>query len=151
MSKSRSKRFEMLYKIADHHEKDVAEKLGMTTKTLNDSALKLEELILFKDEYMKNFYESGKNGMQASQLQTFRSFIEQLDVVIGQQKTVVESAKLNVTKATEIWREKHTKTKIYETSLDRVNKEEQKLQDKAEQKAQDDLSGIASAKKTPIE
>ena len=146
MSKSRSKRFEMLTKLADHFEKSAAESLGAANKLFNDHNLKLDELVAFREEYIKQFQRSGQAGINAKQMQSFHAFLQQLDTVIEQQKFVVSDAKTTVNNNIEHWRQKHTKTKIYETTLERIQKEDLKKESKREQSVHDELSSNASTR-----
>ena len=138
MARRKSERFQILQKLADQYENMAAKHLGVSAKNLFEQKQRLEELKQFRDDYARQFYESGSAGMSGSNLQSFQKFINQLDTAIAQQAMAVESAEFDRQHKQHVWEDKHKTRKVYDKTIDRFEKKEQKEQLRREQNEQDD-------------
>lgn len=127
-----------LARLAANKELASAKELGMANNNLTIQKNKLNDLIHYREEYVKSFKQQGQHGMDGAQLHTYQKFLENIDNALTQQHNIIKAAQQSCERQQHSWRSRHTKTKIMDNVIDNYKKEEQVLDDKQEQKESDE-------------
>jgi len=134
----KSKRFLPLARIAANKEMVSAKQLGEANNNLTIQKNKLQDLIRYRDDYVVSFKQHGQKGMDGSQLHTYQKFLENIDNALVQQHKIIAAAESVCNQQRVSWRSTHSKTKIMDNVINNFKKDEQHLQNKEEQKANDE-------------
>lgn len=140
MSRKKSERWQSLRKIVDQHEQLAARSLGQSQGNLNQQQQRLQELLQFREDYHRQFQQSGAQGMDGTTLQTFQHFLLQLDQAIAQQRQALAAAEHDCELKRDNWQDKHKTTRIYDKTIERFVSQEQRVQSRKEQRENDDRS-----------
>lgn len=138
MVKRKSERIKLLQRLAGQYEQIAARDLGRSTTNLLDQMERLEQLKMFRQEYTNQFRAAGQQGMDARSMMAFQNFLQQLDTAIAQQQQTVDAAQTDKQKKKTVWEDKHITTRVYDKTLERTIKKEQKNEDRLLQNAADD-------------
>ncbi|MGD8784245.1 MAG: flagellar export protein FliJ [Thioalkalispiraceae bacterium] len=138
MARRKSDRFATLQKLAGKYEDMAALALGKSASNVDAQKARLAELKQFREEYTKQFYASGAEGISGAAIQSYQNFIRQLDLAIEQQTQTVAAAEVDKSTKKDVWQDKHRTTRIYKKSREQFAAKEQKEKDRREQKEQDD-------------
>jgi flagellar FliJ protein len=138
MSKKKSDRWQSLRKIADQFEQQAAQTLGRSHGNLQQQQQRLEELLHYREEYNRQFQQSGMRGMDGTTLQSFQRFLVQLDQAIAQQRQTVAAAEHDCDDKRHAWQDKHKTTRIYDKTIERYVAQEQRTENRKEQRETDD-------------
>ena len=122
----RSERLKSVSRLAENHKRDAARELGKGRQVLDEHRQRLEELILFRDEYMGGFQERGRSGVAGAQLIEYRAFIERLDIAIEDQRKKVSQAQETVGTQTGLWIKMYGKSKVLEQVISRYRNDERR-------------------------
>ena len=138
MVKRKSERLKLLQKLAGQYEQLAARDLGRSTSNLLDQMDRLEQLKKFRLEYTQQFRIAGQQGMDARSMMAFQSFLNQLDTAIAQQQQTVDAAHKDKQNKKSVWEDKHITSNVYDKTLERTLKKEQKVEDRKLQNAADE-------------
>ncbi len=94
----------------------------------------LDELMNYRDEYIKGFESVGKSGLSAIQAQEYRLFINRLDEAIAQQRQFVENEQNKCEASQQEWLHKRSKSKIINKVVENRQQLEHLQKEQAEQK-----------------
>jgi flagellar FliJ protein len=136
--KRKSERIKLLQKLAGQYEQLAARDLGRSTSNLLEQMERLEQLKKFRLEYTHQFRAAGQQGMDARSMMAFQNFLKQLDTAIAQQQQTVDAAHGDKKQKKTQWEEKHITTSVYDKTLERTLKKEQKQEDRKSQNAADE-------------
>ena len=136
----KSKRIQPLKNLASRHEQQAARTLGQSRSQLGQQQGRLEELFAYRQEYQQRFRREAENGIRGAQLQTYQSFMLQLDEAIRQQRVQVEQAEQSCQTVTEQWRETHIRTQVLDKTIQRFRAHENRQAEKVSQREADDLA-----------
>ena len=134
----RSKRFMPIQRMARHGEDQAAQQLGQSKKVLTEREMRLQELVAYREEYAQQFHLTGQGGLDGRQLQSYQSFLNQLDIAIEQQKQQIIQAQQNCEERRVDWREKHTHSEVLNSAVKRIKVQEQKVEQRQEQRNNDE-------------
>ncbi|MBI1423003.1 MAG: flagellar export protein FliJ [Gammaproteobacteria bacterium] len=138
MSQKKSERWQTLRKIADQFEQQAAQSLGRSNGNLHQQQQRLEELLQYREEYNRQFQQTGARGMDGATLQSFQKFLIQLDQAIAQQRQTVAAAERDCDDKRHTWQDKHKTTRIYDKTIERFVAQEQHTESRKEQHESDD-------------
>lgn len=133
----RSQRLLVVVDMAKRAESEAAEFLAQAQNQLNGEAQRLREL----DEYYAQYEQTQtqlRGGVNASDIEKIRTFLQQLANAKQAQKMQVERMNDLFRKAKEKWQECHLKHKLMCDMVERMRLEEQAVFDKLEQKLLDE-------------
>ncbi len=137
----KSSRIQPLKNLASRHEQQAARVLGQSQTQLGQQQGRLQELFSYREEYQQRFYRHAKNGIDGAQLQTYQSFIQQLDEAIRQQRRQVDQSAQTCHTVTAQWREKHIRTQVLDKTIQRLQVNEERQAEKIQQREIDDRAG----------
>ena len=135
---TRSDRLKPIVKIAESHEKEAARLLGAQQRLLDQHETRLGELLSYRKEYRDQFQQAGKEGIKASRMRDYQSFLYRLDIAITQQRQMIEQAILGYEQQKQNWQSKRSRTQALDKTVDRFKKQEQREADRKEQKVMDE-------------
>ncbi|MES9850380.1 MAG: flagellar export protein FliJ [Candidatus Thiodiazotropha sp. L084R] len=123
---SPSKRLKPVQRFAHSKEQNAARSMGQARKNLELEEAKLKQLKQYHQEYLDRFQQIASEGMTATQLQEYRTFLAKLDEAINQQEQVVASSMVNHNSHKDNWKQKHSRTQALNKVIDRYRDQEQK-------------------------
>ena len=126
-------------KIRKQQEKNAARLHGDMLRQAGKLQKQLDELIDYRDQYLKSFHLAAQSGLSAVQMQDYRLFINRLDVAIKQQQQSVASGRKNCEKSHENLIDKRSKSKIIEKVVESRQQLENEMIKKHEQRELEDL------------
>lgn len=135
---TRSGRLKPIVKIAESHEKEAARLLGAQQHLLDQHETRLGELLSWRKEYRDQFQQAGKEGIKASKMHDYQSFLHRLDFTITQQRQMIEQAILGYEQQKQNWQGKRSRTQALDKTVERFKKQEQHEADRKEQKELDE-------------
>ncbi len=135
---SPSKRLSPVQRVAQSREQKAARHMGESHKNLLAEEAKLVQLKQYHEEYLLRFEQAARKGINSSQLQEYRAFLDKLGGAINQQERVVADRKVDHGSKKDDWRETHTRTQALDKVVRRYQQQEQKSADRQEQKESDD-------------
>ena len=128
-----------------HQKNDAAtRKFGQLNRQQQAVQAKLDTLLQYRKDYQTRLQETVKNGMNQSDLRNFRDFISRLDEAITQQRTAIEQANRSVQTGRNELENTQRKMKSFDTLAQRHIASEKKLEEKSEQRLQDEHTGRAA-------
>jgi len=136
--KSRSQRFKPLQRLVDRKEETAAKQLGLARRKLAEAEQRLLELRRFREEYCRQFQQSGQQGLDGRRLQSFQQFLSQLDIAIGQQQQQIESCRLDCERESRQWESCHREQRILQKTVERLRGKERQHARRREQKREDE-------------
>ncbi len=136
--KKKSARLRPVEKIAENSAKIATEDMVLARNSHQTHQEKLNELIRYRFEYVEQFQEKAKEGMQASQFHQYRRFISQLEVAIDHQQTVVFEAETVLESRRTHWRSKDSHKRAINNVVNRFKNQEQRAEDLREQNDMDE-------------
>jgi flagellar protein FliJ len=105
-----------------------------------DAKSKLEMLQQYRDEYAARFRQAAQNGLGQREWHNYQEFLNRLDEAIDSQRQTVALQVQNTATGQMHWQQQRTKLKAMDTLSDRHNASENALEQKREQKIQDEFS-----------
>ncbi len=140
----KSRRMQPLRRVAESKEQQAATELGQAQQQLQSQINRLNELLTYKDEYLGRFQQTGQNGISMDRLQSFRSFLDKLELAVEQQKQAVKIAEQLVEKRKHQWFSSRDKVKIFDNVISKIVDQELQQEQKQEQKESDDRAQRSS-------
>ncbi|MDT8387905.1 MAG: flagellar export protein FliJ [Thiogranum sp.] len=135
---TRSKRMQPVQDVAQRREQEAIRKLGQTQQQLDAQRAKLEELRGYRDQYARQFEDSGDTGLGAIRMRDYRVFLGRLNEAIHQQETVVAQCDARHQQSREQWIAVRSHTRAIGKVMDNFVRQERRQQDKQEQREQDE-------------
>jgi flagellar FliJ protein len=142
----KSQRLKIIVDLNATDEKKALEALGKAQRKKKQLQGKLDELLQYQQDYKQKFQTISEIGVNITQLLEFRAFISKLEIAIDGQKKAVLEQEEEVTFVRKTWERKHQKTKSLQKVCDTALEEEVKMEDKREQKEQDDQASSRSGR-----
>lgn len=134
-----------LVHLAQQRNDAAAKKLGQLNAQHQSAQAKLDALLQFRKDYQTQFQEAAKKGMAPADMKNFQDFIDRLDQAVQQQTAVIEKTKAGVQTGRNELIDSTRKMKSFDTLAQRHVDAEKKLEAKAEQRSQDELTGRLAA------
>lgn len=135
---TRSKRMQPVQRLAQNREQQAVRRLGESQQRLQLQQSKLEELRAYRDQYARDFENSGGAGLGAARVQDYRVFLNRLNEAIRQQEAVIAESRVRHEQSRQRWVESRSENQAIDKLVDRYRLEESKQRERREQKEQDD-------------
>lgn len=139
MAVKRSERLKPIHGLAQQREEVAAQALGRMQRELNNQTQKLTELMGYYQEYQVRFAEDAKHGMNVTQVQSYQTFISQLEVAIEEQKKIITRVTEACTSSKKEWHNERQKSQVLEKVVTRYQQHENKQENKQEQRLLDEF------------
>ena len=147
-----SKTFSMqpLVHLAHQKNEDATRKFGQLIQQQQAAQAKLQTLEQYRADYQARLQQAVVTGIDQASLSNFHEFIHRLDEAIAQQRKVFEQSHLLMQAGRNELANAQRSMKSFDTLAQRHLENEKKLQDKREQRQQDDHTGRHSALRAGI-
>ncbi|MEO1896199.1 MAG: flagellar export protein FliJ [Cycloclasticus sp.] len=134
----KSKRFEPVKEMAKHKETAAVVRMNQSAVEQQESLDQLEKLRGYRDEYLVQFKLKGQNGMSASRLQEYQTFVQKLDCAIEEQIKTVQSVKIKVDEHKKAFKKTNSRKKVVEKLIEKSKQQEMIVEGRKEQNEADD-------------
>jgi len=138
----KSARLASVVKIAESEEQRAAQALGECQQQLELHRARLEQLVGYRGEYLKQLNERAGNGISIMQIQHYRAFISQLDRGVEEQNKVIGSVQIEIESKRREWFNKRTKTQAMDKVVSKHIYQEQIIEGKRDQKESDERAQV---------
>lgn len=135
---NRSTKLQPVARIRKQQERNAARLHGDTIQQAEQQQKQLNELISYRDQYLKSFQSACESGLSAVQMQEYRFFINRLDAAIGQQQQSVANGQIKREISREKWVDKRGRSKMINKVIENRKQEENKIKEKREQRELED-------------
>ena len=135
---SRSKKLQPIANIRKQQERDAARLHGDTLRQVGRQREQLNELVAYRDQYLKSFQLAAEAGLFAVQMQEYRLFINRLDIAIEQQQQSVTNDQKKCETSQEKWIDKRSRRKMIDKVVENRKLTEDKIKVKREQRELED-------------
>lgn len=136
-----------LLNLAQIKNESATRRLGELNKQQHDTQNQLDILLQYRRDYQARMQASSQEGMSPAVLRNFQEFIYKLDSAIAQQLKAVEQSVLSTQMGRGEYTSTQRKLKSFGTLQQRHIEQEDKVAAKQEQKAMDEHTGRATARK----
>jgi flagellar FliJ protein len=129
-----------LIELAAAQTDEAAKRLGNAIRATDRAEKKLELLQKYRDDYSKRFEAKMSQGVSPMGYRNFQAFIGKLDEAIAGQQQVVLDAEQGVAREKGAWQESERKRMSYDTLANRQLQQEIKLENRRDQKQNDEYA-----------
>ncbi|MFZ1547110.1 MAG: flagellar export protein FliJ [Candidatus Nitrotoga sp.] len=136
-----------LVHLAHQKNDDATRKFGQIIQQQQAAQTKLHTLEQYRKDYQTRLQQAVKNGITQISLRNFQDFIRRLDEAVAQQRNVIEQIRLSMNAGRNELANSQRKMKSFDTLAQRHLESEKKLEEKLEQRQQDEHTGRHSALK----
>lgn len=127
-----------LIELASNETDEAAKRLGLAIRACEDTEQQLTLLMQYRDDYTARIQAALMTGVTAAGYRNFQLFLEKLDTAIAGQQQIVTDAKRRMQDQRSAWQASERKRMSYDTLATRVEKEEQRQENKRDQKLMDE-------------
>ncbi len=117
---------------------DAGRRLGLLLASEQEAGARVKLLQEYRAEYQERFVAAARSGIGRDAMNNFQSFLARLDKAIAQAQSLVEQSKQRTAAGQREWLDQRVQLKAYDTLSARHFQREQKVEDRREQKAQDE-------------
>lgn len=136
-----------LVHLAHQKNDDATRKFGQIIQQQQAAQTKLQTLEQYREDYQTQLQQAVKNGITQISLRNFQDFIRRLDEAVAQQRNVIEQIRHSINAGRNELANTQRKMKSFDTLAQRHLESEKKLEEKLEQRQQDEHVGRHSALK----
>jgi flagellar FliJ protein len=119
---------------------EATQRLARLIASERDAKSKLEMLQQYRSEYATRFQEAGKNGLSPREWKNYQEFLNHLDGAIEAQQNAVKLQIMNTAAGQTFWQQQRRKLKAFDTLSERHFAKEEALENRREQKTQDEFA-----------
>ena len=105
-----------------------------------DAKSKLDMLAQYRDEYATRFKQAAQSGITQREWHNYQEFLKRLDEAIAAQQQMVAVQAKNTAAGQALWQQQRKKLKAIDTLSERHYSSENVLEQKREQKTQDEYA-----------
>ena len=132
------KRLDSIIKLAEQKKLDAGVDLVSARNQQSLELQQLEQLQAFYDEYCQRFEQATSVGMNARQLNDYRTFLQNLEGAIQQKSHQLMEADTNVDERRHEWVDKHLRSENLANFSDQLSRQKLIKNNRREQKEADD-------------
>jgi flagellar FliJ protein len=125
-------------RIAHSREQEAVQKLGQSQQYLDAQKAKLDELHAYREQYTRDFADSGGAGFGATRMQDYRVFLNRLGEAIRQQEALIARFQAQHEQTRRYWIESRSHSQAIDKVVDGYRSQERRKQDRREQQEQDE-------------
>jgi len=140
---TRSRRLRPVADYSDSREREAARSLGASQEQLAAARRTLQELSVYRDEYLRQMQGAGARGLPAQRVRMYQQFLNRLDQAIVLQEQRVKQAGMEMEKKRQAWLERRCRSKAIHKVVSRYRHQERLQDDRREQREQDDRGAKA--------
>ncbi len=140
----RSERLNVVQKVAEGREQTAAREMAKARTRMEETEKRLNELILFREEYERNLMEKGSAGMNVLRMREYHLFLSRLEQATTFQRNTLEQSKLALAHKQRAWEILRGRVVAIEKLITRYQQQEQLDNSRREQKDSDEYAGRAA-------
>lgn len=129
-----------LIDLAQHATDQAAKQLQSLAKAKTDANAQLDMLLSYRQDYAERMQQAAGKGLSASNYHNFHRFIATLDEAIVQQNANIRKLDAEFEQCRLQWLDEKRKLNAYETLLQRQQARQQVIQNRQEQRLNDESS-----------
>lgn len=129
-----------LLDLAQNHTDAAARRLGQLKAKWNEAQEKLDQLVVFREEYRQRYQHAASQGMSMTALRDYQAFLGKLEAAIKQQGEEVEQCRKRWETGQQAWQTQKRKLSAYDTLAKRHHQGEVRREAKIEQREQDEFA-----------
>ena len=137
---TRSKRIKPVVDVAERQEQEQAQRLGAARRELEQQRQQLEQLILYRDEYARQFESAGTTGLSVARLQDYRVFLSRLNQAIEQQRAAIARTEQACNEQQQHWLASRTRHQALGKVAERYRDEEHQARERRDQIESDEFA-----------
>ncbi len=134
----RAQRLDTFRARLDETERDCAARLRAAETRVGDALSRLEDLVRYREEYLRDFARRSAAGIGAAALRDYQAFVARLAEAIAQQHRQVGRCEVERDFERTRWREAAVQVKAVATVVERWRDEERAAAERAEQREMDE-------------
>lgn len=144
-----SKRFplEVVMELTRKQADEAAAALSTLRQKERAALQTLELLETCREDYHTRFAKTSQDGLRNEQWRNYHEFIGKLNAAITQQKEALNQCRLQVQAGLDHWQECRVKLKSFDVLLERHQRGETQLENRREQRDQDEQSSSAHTRR----
>ncbi len=135
---TRSKRLEPVIRVQQGRERDAARAMGRSQRDLDEERARLAELTAYREEYQQRFLEAMRNGLVASGVLEYQTFLGRLSEAIAQQERRVAEGYEAFEATRQQWMECHQRSSAVDKVAERYRDQERLQVERREQHEADE-------------
>lgn len=136
-----------LVHLAHQKNDDATRKFGQLIQQQQAAQSKLHTLEQYREDYQTRLQQAVRHGINQASLRNFQDFIRRLDEAVEQQRNAIDQILLLMHAGRNELAKTQRNMKSFDTLAQRHLESERKLEDKLEQRQQDEHTGRHSALK----
>ncbi len=136
-----------LVNLAHQKNDDATRKFGQIIQQQQAAQIKLQTLEQYREDYQTRLQQAVRSGINQISLRNFQDFIRRLDEAVAQQRIVIEQIHLSIHAGRNELANAQRKMKSFDALAQRHLEGERKVEEKLEQRQQDEHAGRYSALK----
>jgi flagellar FliJ protein len=141
-----------LIDLAEDRSQAAAQALARLRQAWQDAENKLDQLRGYLAEYQQRLQQQTQAGFSIVQWRDYQAFIFKLEMAIKSQGEEVERCRLRWESGQIEWREREREVKAYQTLRQRHDLAERKVEERQDQKLQDEFArNLHRRKQSPTE
>jgi len=144
-----SKRFplEVVMELTRRQADEAAAALSALRQKERAALQTLELLETCREDYHARFAKTSQDGLRNEQWRNYHEFIGKLNAAITQQKEALNQCRIQVQAGLDHWQECRVKLKSFDVLLERHQRGETQLENRREQRDQDEQSSSAHTRR----
>ena len=119
---------------------EATQQLARLIANERDAKNKLDMLAQYRDEYATRFKQAAQSGITQREWHNYQEFLNRLDEAIAAQQQMVAVQAKNTAAGQALWQQQRKKLKAIDTLSERHFSSEYALEQKREQKTQDEFA-----------
>ena len=133
--------------MAQKKETEAAIKVNESIQEHDSCIKQLEQLKEYRNDYVAQFKKKGENGISASRLSEYQTFVQKIDGAIEEQMQALNAKQLKVAEQQKKLQKSNSKKKVVEKLIEKSVKQESVMEQKQSQNEADDrvsTSGVGN-------
>jgi len=135
-----SQRLKPIKKLADSRERLAAQSLGKSVEARRLESERLEQLIVYRNEYLLSMVHKSEEGMSGDQLHQYHQFLTKLDAAIKQQQNIVQQRDRTLDQSKKDWKDDNGRATAIDKAIKKLESKELHVKSKKESVQMDELS-----------
>lgn len=144
---TRSKQISQVQAAMESDRREVARRLSAKQQLLNTANTRLQELLTYREEYMRGYLGRVGAGIGASRMRDYQAFLARLDQAICQQQDILVQARAEMEFERDRVHAVSAQIAAVASVAQRWRSEDQRRVDRLEQKQQDEFSQQNAARR----
>lgn len=135
---TRSQRLQPVTRVASMRERNAAQALGHSRHSMTECEARLTELLAYREEYTRRLQSAGGEGMNAREVNEYRTFLTRLNEAIAHQQQRMQLIRQEYEQTRRHWQAQRTHSLALDKVVARYRHQETRQGERREQRESDD-------------